>query len=223
MSIIQTPYEIGIKLEQAGYYQVAYSFFKECMQDSRFNLGDLHFHCGWCIENLKTVRKNVAIGSYLLAGELAPDDTCKANGYFRAGWIFMHLNQNKNAIDCFLNSIKFSKDNQSTDELYSDSFYWCAVCFERENRIIDAIGYYRNVKEISKRLNPESRYRELMCLIAIGSYTESLEICRTFEFPPPDKFSLKRYSELKKLVDKEKKIIEACLSTEFKSGNYANC
>ncbi len=223
MPIIKTPYEIGIKFEQAGYYQIAYSFFKDCMYNQQVDLGDLYFHCGWCVENLSAVRKNVAIENYLLAGKLALDDSCKANGYFRAGWIFMHLNQNRNAINCFLNSIKFSKDNQSTTELYSDSLYWCAVCFERENRIIDAIGYYRKVKENSERLNPESRYRELMCLIAIGSFTESLEICRSFEFPPPEKFPSKRYSELKKLADNERKIIEASLSTELKSGNYANC
>ena len=222
MSIIKTPFEIGIQLEKAGYFQLAYSYFKDCMPHQKFDLGDIYFHCGWCAENLNYIEKNTAIENYLQAGKLSLDTSCRANGYFRAGWIFMHLDKNKNAINCFLNSIEFSKDDLSTTELYSDSLYWCAICFERENRIIDAIGYYRKVKENSKRLNPESRYRELMCLITIGSYTESLEICQSFEFPAPDGFSLKRYSELKKLADNEKKIIEACLSTEFKSGNYAN-
>ena len=94
------------------------------------------------------------------------------------------------------------------------------MCFEREKRFIDAIGYYKTVNKISQRLNPESRYRELMCLITICSFSEALKICNSFDEPSPEEFPVQRYLELRNLVNKEKKLLDACLSG---GRYYAGC
>lgn len=222
MSLIKNPFELALKFENAKCYFTAYSIFKDCLQDSRFQKGDLYFHCGWCTENLKVADKTTAIQNYLLAAELADEIICRVNSYFRAGWLFMHLDQPQNAIECYLKAIELSGNIKSITGLYSESLYWCGVCFEKEKRFIEAIKNYRIVKNLSVSLNPECRYRETISLIQIGAYEEALQVIRSFDFPAPDKFPEKRYAELKELVNKEKRILRYCFSNNHNAGDYAN-
>jgi tetratricopeptide (TPR) repeat protein len=196
-------YELAIKFKQAGYFKVAYPMFRECLEDRNLDYGNILFECGWCVEHLDDVDNSLAVSYYLRAGKESADPLCRMNGFFRAGWLLMHFNRNEQAIEAFKNAIQIGHSEGNYESIYQEALYWCAVCLEAEKRYLDAIYLYRAVKDISILLNPESRYREIKCLLAIGLFNEALKLSKSFNVLPPPGFSVKRYNELKSLAEEE--------------------
>lgn len=208
MNEVKSKYELALKFEDCGYFLPAYSLFKECLNERKHDLGDLLFHCAWCIENINSSDKKRSVSYYLLAAKLANDVVCRMNSYFRAGWILRHLEENFEALNAFSRAIETGHSEGIFNSIYNNSLYWFAVTLESQHKFLDAIKIYRAVSSLSDELNPESRYRELHCLIAIGKYPEAIELCKTFELPPPSGFSEERYSEIKDMINREKSLLE---------------
>jgi tetratricopeptide (TPR) repeat protein len=210
MKKIKSKYELALNFENYGYFLPAYSLFKECLNESKYDLGDLLFHCAWCIENINTSDKKRSVSYYLLAAKLADDIELRMNAYFRAGWILRHFEDNYEALNAFRKAIEIGHSEGMFNSIYNDALYWFAVTLESDNKFIDAIKIYKVVSSFSDKLNPESRFRELHCQIAIGKYPEAIELCKSFELPPPAGFSGERYSEIKYMVNREKSKLELC-------------
>ena len=206
-------YKLAIKFKQAGYFKVAYPMFRECLEDKDLDYGNILFECGWCVEHLDDVDNSLAVSYYLRAGKESTDSLCRMNGFFRAGWLLMHFNRNVQAIEAFKNAIQTGHSEGNYESIYQEALYWCAVCLESEKRYLDAIYLYRAVKDISILLNPESRYREIKCLLAIGLFTEALQLFDSFNDLPPTGFSVERYNELMNLVEEEKILLNDCYSS----------
>jgi tetratricopeptide (TPR) repeat protein len=132
------------------------------------------------------------------------------NSYFRAGWVLRHLSENSEALKAFGKAIEVGHSEGLFNSIYQEALYWSAVTLECENKYLDAIELYRVVTALSDQLKPESKYRELLCLISVGKYHDAVEICSSFEQPRPDGFSSERYAEIKNLVNREKSILELC-------------
>ena len=212
-------YEHALKLENEGRFLAAFPLFKECLNDRNYDYGDILFHCGWCTESTEIEDRQLALSFYKKAAKEATHPVCKMNSSFRAGWILMHLNKNTDAIEWLKNAVQIGHSEGEFNSIYSEALYWCAVDLEAESRYLDAINLYRAVEGISDQLNPESRYREIISLTAIGNYSEAYSLCKTFSEPIPGGFSEERYSELIKLVEKEKNLLEYCLNNET---NFSN-
>ncbi len=205
-------YELALKMERKGYYPVAFPLFKECLNANSCEIGDVLFHCGWCVEHTKESDKQIAINFYLESVKLSTDPVCVMNSYFRAGWIQMNLKKFSSAIELYKNAVEVGHSHGEFNSIYNNSLYWCAVSLEANKRFLDAINLYRAVSGISEELNPESRYREIVSLISIGRYSEADILCQTFSQPAPSGFPEYRYSELKKLVEREIDILEYSFS-----------
>jgi len=210
MNGLKSKYELALNFENSGYFLPAYSLFKECLNERKNDLGDLLFHCAWCIENINTSDKRRSVSYYLLAAKLASDVVCRMNAYFRAGWILRHLEENSEALNAFSRAIEIGHSEGIFNSIYNDALYWFAVTLESDNKFLDAIKIYKAVSSLSDELNPESRFRELHCQIAIGKYPEAIELCKSFELPPPPGFSGERYSEIKDMANREKSKLEIC-------------
>jgi len=208
-------YDLAVNFKQAGYFKVAYPMFRECLEDSEQDYGNILFQCGWCVEHLDEIDNSLAVSYYLRAGAESADAVCRMNGFFRAGWLLMHFNRNEQAIEAFKNAIQIGHSEGNYDSIYQEALYWSAVCLESENRFLDAIYLYRVVQDISAILNPESRYREIKCLLTVGLFDEALQICKSFDILTPPGFSSERYNELKNLVEKEKVLLSECYSSKL--------
>jgi len=208
-------YELAVKFKQAGYFKVAYPMFRECLEDNDLDYGNILFECGWCVEHLDDVDNSLAVSYYLRAGRESADPLCRMNSFFRAGWLLMHFNRNEQAIEAFKNAIQTGHSEGNYESIYQEALYWCAVCLESESRFLDAIYLYRAVQDISILLNPESRYREIKCLLAVGLFNEALQLCESFNVLPPTSFSIERYNELKNLAEEEKALLSECCSSKL--------
>lgn len=207
-----TKYDLAVKFVHAGYFKVAFPMFRECLEDNDLDYGNVLFQCGWCVEHLNDVDNSLAVSYYLRSGKESTDTICRMNGYFRAGWLLMHFKRNEQAIDAFKSAIQIGHSEGNYESIYQEALYWCAVCLESENRFLDAIYLYRVVQNISEALNPESRYREIKCLLAVGLFNDVLNLCEGFKVLPPPGFPLERYNELKYLAEKEKNFLDDCYS-----------
>ena len=208
-------YDLAIRFEQAGYFKVAYPMFKECLEDRDLDYGNVLFECGWCAEHLEDVDNSLAVSYYLRAGKESADPLCRMNGFFRAGWLLMHFNRYEQAIEAYKNAIQIGHSEGNYESIYQEALYWCAVCLESESRFMDAIYLYRAVQDISTTLNPESRYRVIKCLLAIGLFNEAYQSFDSFNDLPPKGFSIERYNELKNLVEEEKSLLNECYSSKL--------
>jgi tetratricopeptide (TPR) repeat protein len=208
-------YDLAVKFKQTGYFKVAYPMFRECLEDREQDYGNVLFQCGWCVEHLDDIDNSLAVSYYLRAGKESADPLCRMNGFFRAGWLLMHFKRNEQAIEAFKNAIQIGRSEGNYKSIYQEALYWCAVCLESESRFLDAIYLYRAVQDISTTLNPESRYREIKCLLSIGLLNEAFQSLDSFNDLPPKGFSRDRFNELKNLVEVEKSLLSECYSSKL--------
>ncbi len=204
-------YRQALKAEAAGRYAEAISLFVDCLADPALDEGDLNFHRGWCLENLGHTEKAIAL--YGRASDLARHPGCRLNSYFRAGWLVMHEKNFMKAAHLFRCAIDYGDVADAKDDTYAQATYWYAVCLESQGRILDALTWYRYAQDRLALLNPESRYRQIMCLIQVGLYPEALELCHTFDGSAPDLCTRERYETLRAEVQRERVMLEACSST----------
>jgi tetratricopeptide (TPR) repeat protein len=210
MQTKRSKYELACRFEESGFYMVAFSMFRECLVEKNYDQGVIMFKCGWCLEHSEGADNNMIISYYLGAGKIGSDSVCRMNGFFRAGWLLMQLNKNTEAIEAYSKSIGVGHAEGIYNSIYSEALYWCAVCLEKESRVLDAIELYRTVTIISPHLKPESLYREICCNITIGRYNDAIKLSNEFTQEPPTEFSTARYNELKELVKIEQTTLKVC-------------
>lgn len=197
-------------LEHEGRFAEARQLFEECVDDPTFDAGDLFFHCGWCAENEQKPAE--ALVFYERAAELTHIPGCKLNSFFRAGWVLMHEDEASAAADRFRFAIDYGELVDLKNETYRHSVYWFAHCLALQARYLEALKWYRSVQGLAPQLDPESRLRQLFCLVQTGQYEEALNLCRTFDAPAPEGFDDLRYEGLRAEVCKERRTLETSLT-----------
>lgn len=213
-----TLYHQALALEHEGRYAEALQLFERCINDPAFDAGDIHFHCGWCLENERQVGE--AVQHYAVAAELTRLPSCRINCYFRSGWILLHQKNHEIAAEMFRRAIDCGDVADVRDETYCHALYWYAVCLEAQARYIEALTWYRCAETTSPLLAPESRLRQIMCLVHIGRYEEALDLCRTFDVPPPLGFDQERYRALQADARRERAMLESCLIPPHHDASY---
>jgi tetratricopeptide (TPR) repeat protein len=206
-----TMFHQALTLEYEGRYADALALFRRCLDDPTFDEGDIVFHCAWCLENEKRVSE--ALRLYAHAAETTQIPSCKINCFFRSGWILLHEKDHAQAAEMFRRAIDYGDLVGLKNETYQHALYWYAVCLETLGRYLEALTWYRLAQAASPQLDPESRLRQLMCLVHVGMYDEALEVCRTFDAPCPEDFAEERYAVLQAEVQKERTLLEASLAS----------
>ncbi|OGU70705.1 MAG: hypothetical protein A2V93_04625 [Ignavibacteria bacterium RBG_16_34_14] len=202
-------YEYALELERRSSFEEAYKIFLTLLHNDDYDYGDIAFHCGWCLENLVQGNTNEIISYYIKAGKNASDIKCRYNAFFRMGWVYLQLKDYRKSAEAFKKVIDIS-DSLGND-IVQNAMYWYALSLESLGYYLEAIKWYRIVTDTCPSLNPESRRREISCLINVGLYKDALKVCYSFLNPPPGPFSGERYLELKKFAEKEIKILELSL------------
>jgi tetratricopeptide (TPR) repeat protein len=205
-----TMFHQALTLEYEGRFAEALELFERCFEDPTFDEGDLYFHRAWCLENQN--RKREALLLYARAADLTRIPQCKINCLFRSGWILMHEKDAVQAAQMFRSAIDYGDLVELKNETYRHALYWYAVCLETQGRPLEALTWYRLAQASSPQLDPESRRRQLACLVHVGLYDEALDVCRTFDAPCPEDFTPERYAALRTEVENERAILEACLA-----------
>jgi tetratricopeptide (TPR) repeat protein len=196
----------ALTLERDGRFCEARALFHRCLADPTLDEGDVHFHCGWCLENEREALR--AIVSYEKAALATRIPSCKVNSHFRAGWVLMHEKDFANAADAFRNAIDYARLIVLENETAHHAMYWYAFCLESQEQYREALTWYRETQSRCTVLDPESRLRQIVCLSAIGLYGEALDICRSFDAPAPGDFSAQRYAVLGEEVQRERTMLE---------------
>ncbi|MBX2990899.1 MAG: tetratricopeptide repeat protein [Phycisphaeraceae bacterium] len=199
----------ALALERDGHFGEALCLFQQCADDPAFDAGDMMFHRGWCAENLGDTAN--AIAHYNRAAELTRIPECKLNSFFRTGWLFMHVREVSKAADCFRYAIDYGDLVDLRNDAYFHGMYWFAHALELSERFLEALKWYRRVQSLSPQLDPESRLRQIFCLVHVGNYQDALNICRTFDIPSPEGFDVLRYEALQAEARKEYRLLEVSL------------
>jgi len=211
-----TCYEDGLNAERNGDFKKALRLFQESLSKESPDEGDVYFHFGWCLEQDKDGDSGQALHFYQKASSLARSSICRINSCFRAGWILMHAKEYQRAAAMYKSAIDLGEQTGNKAEIYPHAAYWYAVCLESQGRYLDALDWYRHVRTLSDQLDPECRLREIICLNQVGSYETALQVSLTFENPRPAGFDLRRYEELRAVAMREREMLQACLSVDFR-------
>jgi tetratricopeptide (TPR) repeat protein len=211
-SRIRKMYSEAITAERLGKFALALQMFLETIEQGTDDEGELYFHCGWCLEQDDRGNKLKALFYYQKAAIYAHSPACKINGFFRAGWLLMQSKEFAKAATMFRSAVDYGELVDVRTEAYHHAAFWYASCLESLALYLDAIRWYRFVEALDPRLDPESRYREIICLNQVGSFEEAYRVCLSFESPSSADFDRQRYDDLCALVKKEKEILYACLS-----------
>lgn len=213
----------ALLFEKEERYGEALPLFEQCASDPTLDEGDIWFHSAWCRENCG--EKHGALSLYAKAAETTHIPSCKLNSYFRSGWILVHMKENLKAADMFRYAIDYGDLVSLRDETYRHAMYWYAVCVESQSMYLDALTWYRQAQAASAQLDPESRYRQIICLTHVGLYNDALDVCLTFDAPVPEEFDPQRYESLRAEVKKERAMLEASLAPSprhhLSIGSYA--
>jgi tetratricopeptide (TPR) repeat protein len=199
----------ALVLEQDGRFSEALELFLRCLDDPAFDEGDMHFHCGWCLENVS--RKQEALHRYAHAAALTRIASCKLNSFFRSGWILMHDRNYLQAGVMLYRAVEYGDLVNLKNETYQHAMYWYAHCLEVQAHYLEALQWYRLVGQLAPQLDPESRFRQIHCLIRIGRFEEALRVCETFDAAPPAAFDDLRYIVLRTEVLNERTMLESAL------------
>lgn len=196
----------AIGLESERKFAEALELFRNCLFDPTLDEGDIHFHCGWCLENEREPLR--AVVSYENAATTTRIPSCKINSYFRAGWVLMHEQDFANAADAFRNAIDYAQLIALGYATAQHAMYWHAFCLESQGQYRDALTWYRVAQSRCPVLDPESRLRQIVCLNAIGLYDDALEMCRSLDAPAPSDVDAQRYAVLSEDVQRERMMLE---------------
>lgn len=210
-------FDRALLAEREGKFHDALKLFQTCLADEEYDEGDVLFHCGWCSEQEEAGSNDQALRYYELAAAEARMPECKLNSFFRAGWLLMHQKEHAKAATMFRHAIDYGELSYHKNETYNQSAFWYAACLESQGWYIEAIRWYRLVRLLSPKLDPECRLRELACLNQIGSYDEAYRLCQTFDAPPPAGFEAQRYGELRVAASMEREMLQQCFSDRLSS------
>jgi tetratricopeptide (TPR) repeat protein len=211
-------YEQALAHEQRGEFGQALALYQACLASETDDPGDLLFRCGWCLEHAHRSDNPTAMEAlayYMQAAEASRTPATTLNSLFRAGWVLMQEHRWLEAAQFLRKAIDKAALLALHDALYAHTVYWYAVCLETQGRLLEAIDWYRLTQTLTPVLQPESAFREMLCLEQIGSYHDALHVCSAFPAHPPTDFDADRYAELFSLVRRKKAILEACLNQAF--------
>jgi tetratricopeptide (TPR) repeat protein len=211
-------YERALAHEQQGEFAQALALYQTCLCHETDDPGDLLFKWGWCLEHAHHVNNPThveALAYYTQAVEVSRTPATTLNSLFRAGWVLIQEQRWREAAQFLRKAIDEAELLELRDALYAHAVYWYAVCLETQGRFIDALDWYRLTQVLAPELQPESSFREILCLEQIGAYHEALHRCSAFHANPPVDFDAERYAELFSLVHRKKEILEACLNQSF--------
>jgi len=215
---VKSTYEQALHAEREEKFAEAYTLFLACAGQPDCDAGEIAFHSGWCLEQLPHGDHNEVVRLYRKAAHAAATPSCKMNSLFRAGWVLMHEKEHAKAADLFRQTIEYCAFVGMEVETYHQAMFWYAVCLEARSWYLDALKWYRRVESLASSLNPESRYRQIICLNQIGLYEEAINVCQSFERLSPTGSNSDRYRELQFLARHERDLLQACLHSAMVKG-----
>jgi len=205
--------EQALQAERDQRYSDAYRTFLDCLRLPQHDTGDISFHLGWCLEQDKESDKEEVLAHYRRAVDLASGPACRANAMFRMGWILMHERHYPGAEEMFLKAAEYCETVGLRVGVHDHALYWYAVCLESRGCYLEALKWYDSVRRVSAQLDPESRFRQIVCLNQIGAYDNALKVCMTFDQPSPAGFDETRYRQLRQSADVERMMLQTLLAT----------
>lgn len=214
-------YEQALHAEREGKFAEAHALFLACVAGQDTDAGEAYFHSAWCLEQTGEKHDEV-VRLYCMASSSASTPLCKMNSLFRAGWVLMQSKDHLQAADLFRQTVEYCAFLGMKTDTYHQAMFWYAVCLEARSWFLDALKWYRCVAALSPALDPESRYRQIMCLNQVGLYEEALGVCTSFEHPSPVGFDPERYTALQSLARREAGILLGCLNSVPKGGADAH-
>ena len=209
-----TLFEAALQHENAGEYEKALDYLRQCQSELSHERGDLAFHIGWCLENDRDGDRAEVLRYYEQASSEASAVEVRVNGSFRAGWVLMQDKDYGKAAAAFKKAISIAERMHLDHDLYHQTVFWYALCLEHLGQYLEAAQRYGAVQRLSASLAPEAGYRELLCHNQVGRYDESLRVCGTFPVQSPGGFDPRRYAELYELVKKEEHLLHRCLAED---------
>jgi tetratricopeptide (TPR) repeat protein len=209
-----TLFEAALQHENAGEYEKALDYLRQCQSELSHDRGDLAFHIGWCLENDRDGDRAEVLRYYEQASGEASSVEVRVNGSFRAGWVLMRDKDYGKAAAAFKKAISIAEQMHLDHDLYHQTVFWYALCLEHLGQYLEAAQRYGAVQRLSASLAPEAGYRELLCHNQVGRYDESLRVCGTFPVQSPGGFDPRRYAELYELVKKEENLLQRCLAED---------
>ncbi len=214
---IQCVFDMALLYEQQGDYHRAYQLFQECIYKEGVDTGDVFFHCAWCLEQSGGSDPEKVLELYQKASRQTRIDIVRMNSSFRAGWILLQEWQYRKAGEYFLEVVELAERQNDWNDISCNALYWYALTLENQGQYLEAIRWHRKVQAVSAQFLPESRFRELLCLVRIGAFQEALHVCQQFTEPPPHGFDPNRYLELQQQAEQEKQMLEAALKDDYLS------
>jgi tetratricopeptide (TPR) repeat protein len=204
-------FEAALQHENAGEYEKALEYLKQCQSEQSHDRGDLAFHIGWCLENDRDGDRAEVLRYYERAYSEASSPAVRVNGSFRAGLVLMQNGEYKKAAEAFKKAEDLAEQSHLDHDLCHHVLFWHAVCLEHLGQYLEAARCHGLVQRRSSVLAPESRYREIICHNQVGHFEEALRVCREFPKQGPASFDPQRYAELRNLAKKEAALLVRCL------------
>lgn len=206
---------IAISLEQKRDYAGAFVLFQQLRRKNQSEIGEVLFHCGWCLEQLGEANRWRAIQYYRKASRCLTASPLLVNTFFRTGWLSFHDKDYAAAASSFFRAIGEAERINLQTDLYHNSVYWYAVSLESQGLFLEALKWYRLAIRVAPLFEPEARYREICCLNQIGAFEDALAGCHAFQSEPPAEFNLNRYKELRSLAEAEATLLTRCLTQQM--------
>ena len=172
---LSDPWREAIDLESRGQYRRARQRFTECLEARDVDAGDVHFHLGWCLE--ADGERAGAFAHYLQAAALAAGAPVVANATYRAASLALGDADFARATSLLERSREACASSVELRELGLHAAYWLGVCYEGENRVLDALELYDEAARSSEpRLRAEARYRRLQGLASLGAIEAAIRV-----------------------------------------------
>lgn len=210
----QDSYSKAVWLEREHAYAEALEVFQQLRREKKGDLGEVLFHCGWCLEQLDEGNRGRALQYYRRASQCLTTSPSLVNTYFRMGWLSFHDKEYAAAASSFLRAIDEAERINLQTDLYHNSIYWYAVSLESQDLFLEALKWYRLSICVAPLFEPEARYREICCLNQIGAFEDALAGCNAFQSEPPAEFNPNRYKELRSLAEAEATLLTRCLTPQ---------
>jgi tetratricopeptide (TPR) repeat protein len=212
-----TLFEAALRHENAGEYEKALDYLRQCWPERSHDRGDLAFHIGWCLENDRDGDRAEVLRYYEQASSEASSLEVRVNGLFRAGWVLMQDSDYRKAAETFKKAVDLAEQSHLDHDLCHHALFWHAVCLENLGQYLEAARCHGLVQRRSSVLAPESRYREIVCHNQVGHYEEALRVCREFPKQGPAGFDPQRYAILHEQVKKEESLLLSCIEENLSS------
>lgn len=131
------------------------------------------YRLGWTLENdgsdasmaIEAYRSAAAIGVPALA----------VDALFRAGFVAQREKMRFAAIDAYRECLAIAGENEVRSAAAIHATFWLGFHLEAEGHYLDAIRCYREVRYEGGLLALEASYHGLLCLAAIGRFSDALD------------------------------------------------